>query len=63
MKMKIRPRYREPQEVNFRRWLEYHVGVQLERACNWMARPLLRLSRRGYRMMWHAIDPDDEVPF
>jgi hypothetical protein len=64
MKMKIRPRYRlEPQEVNFRRWLEYYVGMRLERIANRIGYALIRFGQVGNRMQWHAIDPDDEVPF
>jgi hypothetical protein len=61
--VKIGPQYREPQEVGFWRWIEYHAGMWLECIGDRMARPFLRLSHHGNRMQWHAIDPDDEVPF
>jgi hypothetical protein len=54
--VKIRMRYREETEVSFLRWLEYHTGAVLECIGTWMC-------RRGNRMIWHAFDPDDEVPF
>ena len=51
------------QDVSLWRWFEYHFGCWIERRGNCIMSLGRRIASCGSRTQWHAMDPDDNVPF